>query len=967
MKPTRKKIILTVLLAAVLVVAFIGIITQLNLALLSRERPSEEILVQDAIKHTLEEIDDSWKDAENLVQSKYKAAATLSAMALRPIVEKNGDEAIAEYPNGAIIKAEDETIMAPNRVDQRFGLTAEQFKKKQDLFSSPEAPDKLIVYSRIRQPYYYVEWYALDGFSEETELVADIPGILQKAEVTYDMYAFCAAESRDVDGENRILYQNEAFSALDETFQKMDLSDPAAFVPGKSSSFESGTIELSNGSFRYSSSPVPTVNGYLVLMKLQPNLYYMAFSHSVYMFSGLILFLAGLLVAGFTLYSFVQKNELSPSMEKRYQPCNIRRFACLCGIISAVCIFLSGMLIYSLNDLYDDTSKGKESLQRVSKSLSMYTERFQKNSELFKETYLEYGSRIAELLNDYPELREKSVLEILADSIRASSITLYDAAGKEITSSGDYIDLTLGRNAKESAYDFRRLLHGVPRIVHDRETDETTGESGIRIGLRLTDPDSPSRYNAMILSVDEALWNPDLHNLHQTVLANLSGTGTLHFIADGETGKILGASRENLIGSQITSLGFEEKDLMGGLIKTMDTEEGTFFITSAVLSSITDEKIDEGTANAIAYYAVRKTPSSGFWISALAGFLLFLVIYALLAYLVIGKYTDAYYEQNKRKLQAGASVKEGWKGIGHFFSSISPERAGIITMEVIVALYLNQLIPISNFKTPLERNSVFYYITSGNWEKGLNLFSLSAVLILLGEIVMSVILVRLLLSVCTTFVGGKAKTILRLIRSLIMYVALISFLIIACTYFGVSMTAIVAFVGTLGISISLGAQDFISDIIAGLTIVFEGTFHVGDIVDLNASSDHSYHGEVQEIGLRFTRLNTRGGNIVTISNRDIITVKNMTKSNSSYVCEFAISSEYPIEEIEELLARELPKIAQKDWRILAGPSYNGIVSLGNGTMILSIVTECNEHDVPYVQQLVNRSLQQIFTQNGYKI
>ena len=415
-------------------------------------------------------------------------------------------------------------------------------------------------------------------------------------------------------------------------------------------------------------------------------------------------------------------------------------------------------------------------------------------------------------------------------------------------------------------------------------------------------------------------------------------------------------------------LGLAEGDLSGSLIKTISMEDSSYFITSYELASYTSPDDVQTTRQMVALYATRKASSStGMLTSALTGCLLFLLIYAILAWIVLRDYTEEYYARYKGRGRSMEKERTVWGGVHQYLSSIRPERLGFITMEIIVMLYLTQRVPIANLKTQLLQNSVYYYIASGTWEKGLNLFSVSAIMILLGEIVMNVILVRLLLTILSTFVGSKGRTICRLLRSLTMYVALFSFLIVASTYLGISMTVILAAIGTLGISVSLGAQHFVSDIIAGLTIVFEGTFHVGDIVDLAGPDGGPYHGEVREIGLRFTKLQTNDSNIVTLSNRDIVSVMNMTQTNSRYVCQFAISSSYPIEEIEELLARELPKVAEEDRRILAGPFYNGIVSLGSGTMTLSVTTECSEQDIPEIRQLINRALQRIFTENGYKL
>ena len=54
-------------------------------------------------------------------------------------------------------------------------------------------------------------------------------------------------------------------------------------------------------------------------------------------------------------------------------------------------------------------------------------------------------------------------------------------------------------------------------------------------------------------------------------------------------------------------------------------------------------------------------------------------------------------------------------------------------------------------------------------------------------------------------------------------------------------------------------------------------------------------------------------------------------------------------------------------RILRGPIYKGVKALGQGTMTLSVTTECLEDDYNYVQQKVNRELLRIFHKNGIQI
>lgn len=967
MKISKIRIILTVLAAAACVIGFGWIVMMQNHATLVKSHVGDETLKLEEVTNTLEDIGSSWENMKERISGQLKVDVTLSSLALRNVVETIGDDAVDMYSGGAVIKVEGDAVTVPDGEADTLGLTANLFDAREGSFTSPESPEALVVYSRISAPFYYIEWYDDAVIQEMVEEAVDIPGILQKAETAYNVYALCAAEDPASESGERILYSNDIFSNLDDSFRETETPEVSVEEAEQGSPYESGTLSLPNGTFRYVKSDVPEISGYLVLMAVQPNLYVKALSQATYMFAALILFLAALLTAGFSLYFFIQKNSLTPAMEKRYAPFNVRRFVSLCGVIGAICIFLSGMMIYALNGLYDNTSKGKERLQMLDKNLEMYSDRLRRNADRIQDMYFDYGTHIAEVLDSYPALREQAVLEMLADSISASSITLYDAEGNETVSSGECIGLSLGTDPESTTYDFRRILNGIPFIAHGRETDEITGQEEVRMGVRIQDASDPDRYGVMLITADPALWDFDLQEMTQTLLQNLSGPGDILCIADPETGTILSSGSEKLTGMDITSLGLNETHLRGSLIKNVDTDEGSYFITSAQLSSYSLADTEELTELPIAYYAAGQASSAaGMLASALLGCLLFLLIYAFLAWLILRSYTEDFYEQNKSCALSSGKTEKGWAGVRQYLSSIRPERTGLITMELIVALYLLQQIPVANFKTQLSRNSVYYYITSGNWERGLNLFALAAILILLGQITLTVILVRLLLAACASFTGPKGRTICRLIRSLTMYVALFAFLIVACTYIGISLSVIVAAVGTLGIAVSLGAQHFVSDIIAGLTIVFEGIFHTGDIVDLG-TGHREYHGEVQEIGLRFTRLQTRLGNIVTLSNRDIYMVNNMTQQNTRYDCEVVISSEYPIEEIEEMLKKELPEIGRKDRRILAGPVYTGIAALANGTMTLSVMTECSEEDLPDVQQLINRELLLLFRENGYRI
>ena len=129
----------------------------------------------------------------------------------------------------------------------------------------------------------------------------------------------------------------------------------------------------------------------------------------------------------------------------------------------------------------------------------------------------------------------------------------------------------------------------------------------------------------------------------------------------------------------------------------------------------------------------------------------------------------------------------------------------------------------------------------------------------------------------------------------------------------------------------------------------------------------AYQGRVVEVGVRCIKVLTSEGDVITCGNRDIRTITNSTQMNSRVTCEVDVSSNYPADEIEQMLKDELPNVGSTDRKILNGPFYNGITAIGSGTMTLSFSVECKEEDFSYVRDKLNVSLQRIFREHGYSI
>ena len=109
--------------------------------------------------------------------------------------------------------------------------------------------------------------------------------------------------------------------------------------------------------------------------------------------------------------------------------------------------------------------------------------------------------------------------------------------------------------------------------------------------------------------------------------------------------------------------------------------------------------------------------------------------------------------------------------------------------------------------------------------------------------------------------SNRAKTVITLLDGLVKYACAIAIIIFLLQAVGVNSTAIFASVGILTLVIGLGCQSLIADVVAGMFIVFENEYIVGEIITIG-----DFRGTVTEIGIRATKILDAAGNIKIINN-----------------------------------------------------------------------------------------------------
>ena len=154
----------------------------------------------------------------------------------------------------------------------------------------------------------------------------------------------------------------------------------------------------------------------------------------------------------------------------------------------------------------------------------------------------------------------------------------------------------------------------------------------------------------------------------------------------------------------------------------------------------------------------------------------------------------------------------------------------------------------------------------------------------------------------------RANTIRIVILNVIKYSVVVIIILAIMANFGVNVKSIVAGLGITTAILGLAFQDLAKDLIAGISIITENQFEVGDIVEYDG-----FMGEVVFLGLKTTRIKDYRGAVKIIANHKLDTIINYSLNNYLAIIDLRISySENPdkvtraLEEIKQELKGKIP-------------------------------------------------------------
>ena len=211
----------------------------------------------------------------------------------------------------------------------------------------------------------------------------------------------------------------------------------------------------------------------------------------------------------------------------------------------------------------------------------------------------------------------------------------------------------------------------------------------------------------------------------------------------------------------------------------------------------------------------------------------------------------------------------------------------------------------------------------------------------------------------------RALTLGAVLRSITGAVVYLMAMMLALGEIGFDLAPLIAGAGIVGLAIGFGAQSLVADFIAGIFIVIEDQYGVGDYVDVGAAS-----GTVERVSLRTTVLRDVEGVVWVIPNGEIRRVGNSSQLWARTVLDVDVAYDTDI----DLAASVIKDVADEVWRekretttILEEPEIWGVQSFGADAISIRLAVKTEPGEQWATGRLLRARLKRAFDENGIEI
>lgn len=135
--------------------------------------------------------------------------------------------------------------------------------------------------------------------------------------------------------------------------------------------------------------------------------------------------------------------------------------------------------------------------------------------------------------------------------------------------------------------------------------------------------------------------------------------------------------------------------------------------------------------------------------------------------------------------------------------------------------------------------------------------------------------------------------------------------LVILTQLGFQLGTLLTSAGLIGVVVGFGAQSVIKDFVAGLFVLGENQYRVGDVVEMQVAGVQ-LSGTVEDLTVRITRLRDLDGNLHIVGNGAAQAVTNLSYKYANVNIDIEVAYDSDIDTVEEAINQVGQKMAKSD-------------------------------------------------------
>jgi small-conductance mechanosensitive channel len=153
----------------------------------------------------------------------------------------------------------------------------------------------------------------------------------------------------------------------------------------------------------------------------------------------------------------------------------------------------------------------------------------------------------------------------------------------------------------------------------------------------------------------------------------------------------------------------------------------------------------------------------------------------------------------------------------------------------------------------------------------------------------------------------------------------------------INLAPFIAGTSIVGVALGFGAQNIVKDFLAGMFMLMEDQYGVGDVIDFEKAS-----GTVEAVGLRSTRLRDVNGTVWYVRNGEVVRVGNKSQGFAQVVLDVPIDAWADVDGASRAMLDVSHELAaDEDWSgvFLGSPEVQGVEALTREETVIRLVAK----------------------------